>query len=86
MWVLLMDGQQQRIGQIGFVVFAQRTGTEQVLDESWVKYSAKPTNTSERMGAQFWLNAGGSSLMFQRDVLLQRFSRTDGGYYSITIW
>jgi CubicO group peptidase (beta-lactamase class C family) len=33
---------------------------EQVLDESWVKYSAKPTNTSEgKYGAQFWLNAGG---------------------------
>jgi CubicO group peptidase (beta-lactamase class C family) len=33
---------------------------EQILDESWVKYTATPTNTSEgRYGAQFWLNAGG---------------------------
>jgi CubicO group peptidase (beta-lactamase class C family) len=33
---------------------------EQVLDSSWVKYAATPTNTSEgRYGAQFWLNAGG---------------------------
>jgi CubicO group peptidase (beta-lactamase class C family) len=33
---------------------------EQILDESWVKYSAKPTNTSQgEYGAQFWLNAGG---------------------------
>ncbi|MGO4817050.1 serine hydrolase domain-containing protein [Flavobacterium sp. W22_SRS_FP1] len=33
---------------------------EQILEESWVKYSAKPTNTSKgEYGAQFWLNAGG---------------------------
>jgi CubicO group peptidase (beta-lactamase class C family) len=33
---------------------------EQILDESWVKYTATPTNTSEgKYGAQFWLNAGG---------------------------
>jgi CubicO group peptidase (beta-lactamase class C family) len=33
---------------------------EQILDESWVKYTVKPTNTSEgQYGAQFWLNAGG---------------------------
>ncbi|UCE93213.1 MAG: serine hydrolase [Flavobacteriaceae bacterium] len=33
---------------------------EQVLDSSWVKYVATPTNTSNgRYGAQFWLNAGG---------------------------
>ncbi len=33
---------------------------EQILDESWVKYAATPTNTSEgKYGAQFWLNAGG---------------------------
>lgn len=33
---------------------------DQILDESWVKYSAKPTNTSDgEYGAQFWLNAGG---------------------------
>ena len=32
---------------------------EQVLDSSFVKYVAAPTNTSEgRYGAQFWLNAG----------------------------
>ncbi|WP_163409179.1 serine hydrolase domain-containing protein [Flavobacterium ajazii] len=32
---------------------------EQILDESWVKYTATPTNTSEgKYGAQFWLNAG----------------------------
>ncbi|WKK65812.1 serine hydrolase domain-containing protein [Lutimonas zeaxanthinifaciens] len=33
---------------------------DQVLDSSWVKYAATPTNTSNgRYGAQFWLNAGG---------------------------
>jgi CubicO group peptidase (beta-lactamase class C family) len=33
---------------------------DQILEESWVKYSAKPTNTSKgEYGAQFWLNAGG---------------------------
>lgn len=32
---------------------------EQVLDSSFVKYAATPTNSSEgRYGAQFWLNAG----------------------------
>jgi CubicO group peptidase (beta-lactamase class C family) len=32
---------------------------EQILDESWVKYVATPTATSEgAYGAQFWLNAG----------------------------
>jgi CubicO group peptidase (beta-lactamase class C family) len=33
---------------------------EQILNESWVKYTATPTNTSNgQYGAQFWLNAGG---------------------------
>ncbi|MGL2965460.1 serine hydrolase domain-containing protein [Flavobacterium sp. XGLA_31] len=33
---------------------------EQIFDESWAKYVATPTNTSNgRYGAQFWLNAGG---------------------------
>jgi CubicO group peptidase (beta-lactamase class C family) len=33
---------------------------EQILDSSFVKYVATPTNTSEgRYGAHFWLNAGG---------------------------
>jgi len=33
---------------------------EQIFDESWAKYVAIPTNTSNgRYGAQFWLNAGG---------------------------
>ena len=33
---------------------------EQILDSSFVKYAASPTNSSEgRYGAQFWLNAGG---------------------------
>ena len=32
----------------------------QILNESWVKYTATPTNTSNgRYGGQFWLNAGG---------------------------
>ncbi len=32
---------------------------EQILNESWVKYTATPTNTSNgQYGAQFWLNAG----------------------------
>jgi CubicO group peptidase (beta-lactamase class C family) len=31
---------------------------EQILDESWVKYTATPTNTSNgRYGGHFWLNA-----------------------------
>ena len=33
---------------------------EQVLNESWVKYAARPTNGSNgEYGAHFWLNAGG---------------------------
>lgn len=33
---------------------------EQLFDESWTKYVATPTNTSNgRYGGQFWLNAGG---------------------------
>lgn len=33
---------------------------EQIVDSTWVKYVATPTNTSNgRYGAQFWLNAGG---------------------------
>jgi CubicO group peptidase (beta-lactamase class C family) len=33
---------------------------EQIFDESWAKYVATPTNTSNgQYGAQFWLNAGG---------------------------
>ena len=33
---------------------------EQIFDESWTKYVATPTNTSNgQYGAQFWLNAGG---------------------------
>jgi CubicO group peptidase (beta-lactamase class C family) len=32
----------------------------QILDESWVNYTATPTNTSDgAYGAHFWLNAGG---------------------------
>ncbi|MFY8181510.1 MAG: serine hydrolase domain-containing protein [Flavobacterium sp.] len=33
---------------------------EQIFDESWARYVATPTNTSNgNYGAQFWLNAGG---------------------------
>ncbi len=33
---------------------------EQILDESWVKFTATPTNTSNgKYGAHFWLNASG---------------------------
>lgn len=33
---------------------------EQIFDQSWSKYVATPTNTSNgQYGAQFWLNAGG---------------------------
>jgi len=33
---------------------------EQIMSESWVNYTAEPTNSSEGVyGAQFWLNAGG---------------------------
>lgn len=32
---------------------------EQIMNESWVNYTAEPTNSSEGVyGAQFWLNAG----------------------------
>lgn len=42
---------------------------EQVLNESWVEYSAKPTNSSDgRYGAQFWLNAGGVYPNVPRDL------------------
>jgi CubicO group peptidase (beta-lactamase class C family) len=42
---------------------------EQILDESWVKYTATPTNTSKgRYGAHFWLNAGGRFPDVPRDM------------------
>jgi CubicO group peptidase (beta-lactamase class C family) len=42
---------------------------EQILDESWVKYTATPTNTSDgKYGAQFWLNAGGRFPDVPRDM------------------
>lgn len=42
---------------------------EQILDKSWVKYTATPTNTSKgRYGAQFWLNAGGKFPDAPRDM------------------
>ncbi|MTH15290.1 serine hydrolase [Flavobacterium sp. LC2016-01] len=42
---------------------------EQILDESWVKYTATPTNTSQgKYGAQFWLNAGGKFPDVPRDM------------------
>ncbi|WP_281309519.1 serine hydrolase domain-containing protein [Flavobacterium flavigenum] len=42
---------------------------EQILDESWVKYTSTPTNTSEgKYGAQFWLNAGGKFPDAPRDM------------------
>ncbi len=42
---------------------------EQILDESWVKYTATPTKTSEgKYGAQFWLNAGGKFPDVPRDM------------------
>lgn len=42
---------------------------EQILDSSWVKYVATPTNSSEgRYGAQFWLNAGGFYPDVPRDL------------------
>lgn len=42
---------------------------EQILDASWVKYSATPTNTSNgNYGAQFWLNAGGKFPDVPRDM------------------
>jgi len=42
---------------------------EQILDESWVKYTTTPTNTSDgKYGAQFWLNAGGKFPDVPRDM------------------
>ena len=42
---------------------------EQILNESWVKYSATPTNSSHgRYGAQFWLNAGGEYPNVPKDL------------------
>ena len=42
---------------------------EQILDESWVKYAAKPTNGSKgQYGAHFWLNAGGRFPDAPRDI------------------
>lgn len=42
---------------------------EQILNESWVKYSATPTNTSKgQYGAQFWLNKGGEFKDVPRDM------------------
>ena len=41
----------------------------QILDESWVTYSATPTNTSNgNYGAHFWLNAGGKFPDVPRDL------------------
>lgn len=42
---------------------------EQLLNESWVKYAATPTNGSnEQYGAHFWLNAGGKYPNVPRDL------------------
>ncbi|WP_373056495.1 serine hydrolase domain-containing protein [Zunongwangia sp. H14] len=42
---------------------------EQILNESWVDYSAKPTNTSKgEYGAHFWLNAEGKYPNVPRDM------------------
>ena len=42
---------------------------EQLLDESWIKYTATPTNTSRgEYGAHFWLNAGGKFPDVPRDM------------------
>jgi hypothetical protein len=47
MWALLMDGQQQGIGQNWLLYLHKGNWNgEQVLDESWVN-TGKPTNTSE---------------------------------------
>jgi CubicO group peptidase (beta-lactamase class C family) len=42
---------------------------EQILDESWVQFTAIPTNTSNgNYGAHFWLNAGGKFSDVPRDM------------------
>ncbi len=42
---------------------------EQIFNESWAKYTATPTNTSNgRYGAHFWLNAGGHFPDVPRDM------------------
>ena len=42
---------------------------EQLFDESWAKYVATPTNTSNgNYGAQFWLNAGGQFPNVPKDM------------------
>jgi len=42
---------------------------EQLFDESWARYVATPTNTSNgRYGAHFWLNAGGHYPDAPRDL------------------
>jgi CubicO group peptidase (beta-lactamase class C family) len=42
---------------------------EQIFDESWAKYVATPTNTSNgNYGAQFWLNAGGRFPNVSKDM------------------
>lgn len=42
---------------------------EQILNKSWVKYSATPTNGSDgKYGAHFWLNAGGVYPDVPRDL------------------
>ncbi|MDI5948551.1 serine hydrolase domain-containing protein [Flavobacterium yafengii] len=42
---------------------------EQIFNESWTKYTATPTNTSNgRYGGHFWLNAGGHFPDVPRDM------------------
>jgi CubicO group peptidase (beta-lactamase class C family) len=42
---------------------------EQIFNESWAKYTAAPTNTSNgRYGGHFWLNAGGHFPDVPRDM------------------
>jgi CubicO group peptidase (beta-lactamase class C family) len=42
---------------------------EQILDKSWIQYTATPTNTSNKAyGAHFWLNAGGQYPNAPRDM------------------
>ena len=42
---------------------------EQILDESWIKFTATPTNTSNgNYGAHFWLNTGGKFSDVPKDM------------------
>jgi CubicO group peptidase (beta-lactamase class C family) len=68
--------------KFGLLYLHKGTGREQVFNESWIKYTTTPPIDLRDMEA-FWLNAGGHFPDVPRDMYHCRFSRANGGDYSV---